>query len=88
MHIYWDGSRYIAMSIPVKLYADFNNADAQGRVRLTTNGTLDDLAKYQITLNHGLEVILNDNSDLETIGIVEYSAEEKIWVARIDWDQL
>ena len=76
------------MLTEIKLFADFHNADKQGRVRLNTTGTLDDLAKYNITLKRGLEVLLNDDDSLEVKGVVEYSEEERIWVARIDWNKI
>lgn len=71
-----------------KIFADFNNADRQGRVRLNTKGTFDDLEKLNVKLKPGLEIILNDNDELEAKGIVEHSNEEKIWVARIDWNKI
>ena len=76
------------MPTGIKLFADFNNTDKHGRIRLNTNGTLNDLAKDSITLKSGLEVLLNDGDCLESGGIVEYSDEEKIWVARIDWNKV
>ena len=42
------------------LYADFNNADAGGRLRLNCQGTLDDLIAEQIDLREGLNVIVSD----------------------------
>jgi len=69
-----------------KIFADFNNADNKGRVRLNNHGTLDDISKNNVVLKNGLEILLSDDDSLETIGIVEFSEEEKIWVARIDWD--
>ena len=71
-----------------RIFADFNNADVQGRIRLNTKGTFDDLEKYRIELKPGLEIILNDNDELEANGIVEYSIEENIWGAHISWNKL
>ena len=76
------------MPTEIKLFADFHNADKQGRVRLNTTGTFEDLAKYNIILRPGLEVLLNDDDSLEANGVVEYSEDEKIWVARIDWNKI
>jgi len=75
-----------------KIYADFQNADIEGRVRLNCNGTLKDIAREKLELSHGLALVLcsddadaNGNADeLRAIGIVEYSTDEKIWVARVD----
>jgi hypothetical protein len=73
------------MSLP-KIFADFNNADTEGRIRLNTNGSLRDIANIQ--LYNGLEVILNDADELEATGIIEFSQTENIWVAKIDWDNI
>ena len=72
----------------IKIFADFNNADSIGRVRLTTNGTLRDLQNANIVLRKGMEVLLDDEDSLTAEGKIEYSEEEKIWVARIDWNRL
>ena len=76
------------MPTEIKLFADFQNADKQGRVRLNTKGTFDDLSKHNIILKPGLEVLLNDGDNLAVKGVVEYSEGEKIWVARIDWNKI
>jgi hypothetical protein len=72
----------------IELFVDFNNADRYGRIRLNTNGTFDDIDKYHIKLESGLEVLLNDGDSLKAKGIIEFSDEEKIWVAKIDWNKL
>ena len=74
------------MSTPV-IYADFNNADARGCLRLNCIGTIEDLSRQGIQLLEGLQVILHDE-ELEADGEAHYSPEEKVWVARIDWDRL
>jgi hypothetical protein len=71
------------MAIP-SIFADFQNADPQGRVRLSCVGTLEDLARLGVRLESGLRVIVHDD-DLEADGEVVFSADEKIWVAKIDW---
>jgi hypothetical protein len=71
-----------------KIFADFHNADIKGRVRLNTNGTLDDLKNKNIKLEPGLEILLDDDDGLSVKGIIQFSEEEKMWVAEIDWDQL
>jgi hypothetical protein len=75
------------MKAPIKIFADFNNTDRKHRVRLTTVGTLEDLERMNIKLEPGLELILDDNDELVTHGIVEFSEEENIWVAKINWDE-
>jgi hypothetical protein len=74
------------MGLIPKLFADFNNADAQGRVRLTTQGSLADISDNNIKMEEGIELQLDDNEGLSTIGTAHFSNEEKIWVAVIDWN--
>jgi hypothetical protein len=76
------------MKLPVKVSVDFNNCDAEGRVRLTTNGALEDIERLQIKLEPDLKVLLDDNEGLAINGIVEFSKEENIWVAKFDWNKL
>ena len=71
-----------------KLFADFNNADQHGRVRLKTNGTFADIKKWNLKLKKGMQVLLDDNDSLTTVGQLKYSDEENIWVAEINWDTL
>jgi hypothetical protein len=75
------------MAIP-SLFADFQNADPQGRVRLNCIGTIEDLSRLGIRLQNGLRVVLNDNDELEADGEVMHSDEEHIWVAKIDWNAI
>jgi len=71
-----------------RIFVDFNNADEQGRVRLNTSGTLEDLRNKKIELNDGIEILLDDSDGLVTTGTIQFSKEENIWVALIDWDKL
>lgn len=66
------------------IYADFNNADPQGRLRLNCAGTVQDLGRQGLQLRVGLKVLVHDE-ELEAEGEVGYSVDEQIWVARIDW---
>jgi len=66
------------------LYADFNNADPRGRVRLNCVGTIEDLSRQGIRLREGLQVLLHDD-ELEADGETHFSAEEQIWVAIVNW---
>jgi hypothetical protein len=70
-----------------RVFVDFNNSDRQRRIRLSTVGTVQDLAQLGIVLREGVEIILY-SLELETEGIVTYSAEEGRWVAKIDWDHI
>ena len=79
-----------------KVVVDFNNADAKGRLRLDTKGTLRDLERQHIQPAEGLALTLYmDDADAEgrpqqmvIDGVVEYSDDDKCWVAAIDWDAI
>ncbi len=69
------------------VYADFHNADTEGRLRLNTVGTIRDLSRQNITLRDGLALTLHDE-ELEVDGQVRFSPGEHLWVAAIDWDAI
>src|SRR5262245_11757354 len=79
-----------------KIYADFHNADTQGRIRLNCVGTMEDLAQQRIELREGLALTLysddlDENGQLDELladGIVSFSEEEHCWVAAIDWSAI
>jgi hypothetical protein len=80
-----------------KVWADFNNADAKGRLRLICAGTIEDLAKQAITLREGMRVTIYQEDDLDAAGhfdellvdaVVSFSKEENCWVAAIDWSAI
>lgn len=79
-----------------RVYADFHNADAEGRLRLNCVGTTKDLARQQVMLRPGLLLTLYSDDadadgtpdDLEVSGMVEYSEAEQCWVARVDWSAI
>jgi hypothetical protein len=76
-----------------RVYADFQNADAEGRLRLNCVGTTKDLARKNVVLQPGTILTLySDDADEEgrpddllVTGVVEYSEGEQCWVARVDW---
>jgi len=76
-----------------KIYADFHNADSEGRLRLNCVGTVEDLARQQVELREGLLLTLySDDLDAQgqldellVDGCVSFSEEEHCWVASIDW---
>jgi hypothetical protein len=76
-----------------RIYTDFHNADSRGRLRLNCAGTVEDLAKQHVELREGLQLTLysddlDDKDRLDELvvdGAVSYSAEERCWVAAIDW---
>jgi hypothetical protein len=80
-----------------RLYADFNKWDGDGKSRwlvLTCKGTSDDLARLNIELSEGLEVVFYaDDSDqagnpdeLEADGYVHFDNKTNKWVGIIDWN--
>ena len=68
-----------------RVFADFHNADVQGRIRLNCIGTIEDLARQNIELQDGQMLTLY-SEDLEVNGTVQYSGEEKLWVAIVNWN--
>lgn len=70
-----------------RVYADFHNADARGRLRLNCEGTVEDLAHHQIVLRDGVSLTLY-SEELEVEGQVQYSTDENLWVAVIDWNAI
>lgn len=70
-----------------KVFVDFHNADVHGRLRLNCVGTIEDLAHQNIELRSG-QLLTLYSEDLEVDGVVQFSEEEKIWVAAIDWDRI
>ena len=73
--------------IAPSIFADFMNADPEGRVRLSCVGTIKDLARLGVRLVDGLRVTLTDE-ELEADAEVVYSTDEHIWVAKIDWNAI
>jgi hypothetical protein len=71
----------------LRVFADFHNADVQGRLRLNCIGTVGDLARQNIELRDG-QLLTLYSEDLEVEGLVQYSSEESLWVAAIDWDAI
>lgn len=79
-----------------RVYADFQNADASGRIRLNTVGTARDLAEQGLELSEGLVLLLysddvddrGNQDDLVVEGAATYSNEEHCWVVRIDWSAI
>ena len=70
-----------------RIFADFHNADEQGRLRLNCVGTIEDLSRQNIKLKDGQLLTFYDE-ELEVDGVVQYSEEENLWVAAIDWKQI
>lgn len=71
-----------------KIFADFNNTDVNGDVRLNCLGTLEDIKNGEIILREGLEILLDDYDSIKTIGRCKFSASESIWIAEVNWNAL
>lgn len=71
----------------IRLYADFNNADSKGRIRLNGAGTLKDLAKLGLRLQDGLMITVHDE-ELTADGEAIYSELESVWTVKIDWNHV
>lgn len=69
---------------PATVYADFNNADPDGRVRLNGAGSLRDLARLGLNLRDGTPLTIHDE-ELAADGEAVFSTTEAIWVVVIDW---
>lgn len=70
-----------------RVFADFHNADQKGRLRLNCVGAVEDLARQKIALRDGQSLVLY-SEELEVDGVIQYSDEENLWVAVIDWDAI
>jgi hypothetical protein len=70
-----------------KVFADFHNADEQGRLRLNCIGTIEDLSCQGTQLIPGNKLLIY-SKELEADTVIEYSDQERIWVAAIDWEQI
>src|SRR3989337_512189 len=83
------------MSLP-KIYADFQNVDDYGRLKLTCLGTRQDLERQGIVLHEGLTLTLytadaddrGQSDELRAEGVVHYSKDEQCWVASVNWAEL
>ena len=73
-------------SLP-RIYADFNNADKLGRLRLNCDGTKADLQRLGIALAEGMQLMFY-MEDIECCGMVTFSSTENLWVGLIDWSKI
>ena len=70
-----------------RVHADFHNADEQGRLRPNCVGTIEDLSHHNSPLSRNQLLVLY-REELELDGVVEYSENERLWVAHIDWSKI
>jgi hypothetical protein len=71
----------------VRVFADFHNAGVKGRMRLNCAGTIENIKHQGIVLQDGQSLIIY-SEELEVEGVVQYSEEEKLWTAVIDWNAI
>ena len=82
-----DNNKQQNLNNKLRVFADFNNADEEGRLRLNCIATIEYLARQKIELQDG-QILTFYSKDLEVEGIVKHSPEENIWVAVINWDNI
>ena len=69
----------------VRIYADFNNVDEDGRVWLNTAAALADIGAYQGSLTEGMRVILYMPNELEVEATLGFDG---VWNGLPDWGTL
>jgi len=62
----------------IRIYADFNHKDDQGRVILDTAGSLADIENHKNELTEGMEVLLYMEDEFEIEGILVF---DRVWLA-------
>ncbi len=71
----------------IRIYADFNNQDEEGRVWLNTPGSLPDIERQKDLLHPGSSIVLytDDNDYIEVPAVLVYHEKYKVWLA--DWSR-
>jgi hypothetical protein len=72
--------------VVARIYADFQNTDPRGRIRLNTVGSQLDLEGEQAELADGLELVVY-SEDLEAHGVVRV-LDEGGWGVEINWSEV
>jgi hypothetical protein len=69
----------------VRIYADFNNQDELGRVRLHGGASLQDIGRQEELLRPGLPIVLytDENDYIEVDAVLVYDEHHQVWLA--DW---
>lgn len=68
--------------MPHIIFADFNNRDEDGYIRLNTIGTEEDLRANSIQLKDGIYLLVSDG-DLTAEVLVRAPGREQVWRAEI-----
>lgn len=66
------------------IFADFNNLNQRGNVKLNTFGTNDDLSRLGITLMEGLLLHLTDTEEFAVSARVRWGGDDG-WIAVVEW---
>jgi len=72
-----------------KIFADFNNMDPEGHLRLNLIGTTQELAEEGLVLVDGLSILVSDG-DLFARIVVVSPGSEGVWRGKIvdgPWDE-
>lgn len=72
------------MRMPIRIYADFNNATEDEKVRLNTVGSLADIRKMRAPPIEGMKVLLHDE-ELEVQARLTRAPDGENWLGIPDW---
>jgi hypothetical protein len=75
------------MTTSETIFVDFHNADAEGYVRLNTNGTVADISRFGIVLQEGMNLSVSDG-EITIAGIVHEPGAEGVWRLAVDWKEV
>jgi hypothetical protein len=71
----------------IRIYADFNNCEEDGKVRLNSRGSLDDLSQVKNKIRSSMLVWIYDE-ELEVETELQYSQKWKIWLGEPNWSTI
>lgn len=66
---------------------DFQNADADGFVRLNTVGAISTIASQGLVLSDGIEVTVTDG-EIELHGVIRKPGSEGLWRVQVDMEEV
>jgi hypothetical protein len=72
------------IDMPIRIYADFNAQTEDGKIRLTTVGSLAAIDKLNVPLSADMKVVLHDE-ELEVEARLEHFPDGKDWLGVPDW---
>ncbi len=71
----------------IRLWADFDNSDEDGRINLNCVGSLASIGALASPLRPGTRVLLSDDQ-VEVEGVIEFDDAHGVWVAIPDWSTI